>query len=403
MNFVMNLLKPLKLGSGKEGQSEEDWNQIAAQEQKHFSFESLVAATKDFHHTHKLGQGGFGSVYRGKLNDGREIAVKKLSLTSIQGKKEFVNEVKLLARVQHRNVVNLLGYCIHGEEKLLVYEYVINQSLEKHFFKSPRKEELNWKRLHDIISGIAKGLLYLHEESHSCIIHRDIKASNILLDEKWVPKIADFGMARLFPENQTHVNTRIVGTSGYMAPEYMMHGYLSKAADVFSFGVVVLELISGRRNSSINLDVDAHNLVDWAYKQYKKGRSLEIVERTLAASEATDQIAKCIQVGLLCVQSNPKLRPDMGRVVVMLSRKHGTLDDLQISRPGLPGVRYRRSHHGQGYSSASDSQSLSHSTSNTYGSSSGVSTRTTTTTSGTPSTPAGATPARDRGKRPMVS
>jgi serine/threonine protein kinase len=223
----------------------------------------LVAATKNFHPTHKLGEGGFGPVYKGKLNDGRDIAVKRLSHSSNQGRKEFTNEAKLLARVQHRNVVNLLGYCTHGEEKLLVYEYVSNESLDKLLFKSKKRDDLDWKRRYEIICGVARGLLYLHEDSHNCIIHRDIKASNILLDEKWIPKIADFGMARLFPEDQTHVNTRVAGTNGYMAPEYVMHGHLSVKADVFSFGVLVLELITGHRNSSFDLNVDAQNLLDW--------------------------------------------------------------------------------------------------------------------------------------------
>ncbi|PQQ20810.1 putative receptor-like protein kinase [Prunus yedoensis var. nudiflora] len=274
-NFLNNIIKTFGFSSSKGGQNEEDLEKIAAQEQKVFPFETLVAATKNFNSTNELGRGGFGPVYKGKLEDGREIAVKKLSQSSNQGKKEFMNEAKLLARVQHRNVVNLLGYCAHGVEKLLVYEYVANESLDKLLFKSNRREELDWKRRYDIICGIARGLLYLHEDSHNCIIHRDIKASNILLDDKWVPKIADFGMARLFPEDETHVNTRVAGTNGYMAPEYVMHGHLSVKADVFSFGVMVLELISGHRNSSFNLNVDAQSLLDWAYKLYKKGRSLD--------------------------------------------------------------------------------------------------------------------------------
>ncbi|GMP59258.1 hypothetical protein CsSME_00022611 [Camellia sinensis var. sinensis] len=260
-SFFQLLLKPFK--SKKEGNSGEDLEKIAAQEQKQFSLETLVSATKDFHPNHKLGQGGFGPVYKGRLSDGREIAVKKLSQSSNQGKKEFTNEAKLLARVQHRNVVNLLGYCAHGAEKLLVYEYVANESLDKLLFKSGRHDALDWKRRYDIIAGIARGLLYLHEDSHSVIIHRDIKASNILLDDKWVPKIADFGMARLFPEDQTHVNTRVAGTNGYMAPEYVMNGHLSVKADVFSFGVVILELISGQKNSTFNRSLDDQNLLEW--------------------------------------------------------------------------------------------------------------------------------------------
>ncbi|XP_022726698.1 putative receptor-like protein kinase At4g00960 [Durio zibethinus] len=390
-SFFRNLIKSFKFSSGKERQNEDDLKKIAKREQKHFPFETLVAATKDFHPQHKLGEGGFGPVYRGTLDDGREIAVKKLSHSSNQGKREFENEAKLLARVQHRNVVNLLGYCAHGMEKLLVYEYVTNESLDKLLFKSNRKE-LNWKRRYDIIMGIARGLLYLHEDSHTCIIHRDIKASNILLDDKWVPKIADFGMARLFPEDRTHVSTRVAGTSGYMAPEYVMRGHLSVKADVFSFGVLVLELISGQRNSSFNSNVDAQNLLDWAYKLYKKGKGLEIMDPALALSAASEQVAMCIQIGLLCTQSDPQLRPDMRRVVVLLSKKPGSLEEP--TRPGVPGSRHRRYRRPHGLSS-------------TAGTSGGSDSRTSESTfnTSTASTSALASPLKSdpHGKRPMQS
>ncbi|XVF43594.1 hypothetical protein PTKIN_Ptkin02bG0052200 [Pterospermum kingtungense] len=394
-NFFKNLIKHFKFNSGKEGRNEDDLEKIAQQEQKHFSFETLAAATKDFHPHHKLGQGGFGPVYRGKLDDGREIAVKKLSQSSNQGKKEFENEAKLLARVQHRNVVNLLGYCAHGSEKLLVYEYVTNQSLDKLLFKSNRKDDLDWKRRYEIISGIARGLLYLHEDSHNRIIHRDIKASNILLDDKWVPKIADFGMARLFPEDGTHVNTRVAGTNGYMAPEYVMHGRLSVKADVFSFGVVVLELISGQKNSSFNLDAEAENLLDWAYKLYKKGKSLEMMDPALVPSANPEQVATCIQIGLLCTQGEPQLRPDMSRVVIMLSKKPGSLNEP--TRPGVPGTGYRRSRRPPGFSSTAgtsvDSDSrTSQSTFNTASSA-----------SASASSLASSSKPDRHGKRPMMS
>ncbi|KAF5450361.1 hypothetical protein F2P56_030721 [Juglans regia] len=390
-SFIQHLIKPFKIKSSKDRKNEEDLERIARQEQKLFPYETLVAATKDFHPTHKLGQGGFGPVYKGKLNDGREIAVKKLSHSSNQGMKEFMNEAKLLARVQHRNVVNLLGYCVHGEEKLLVYEYVSNESLDKFIFKSNRREELDWKRRFDIIAGIARGLLYLHEDSHNCIIHRDIKASNVLLDDKWVPKIADFGMARLFPEDETHVNTRVAGTNGYMAPEYVMHGNLSVKADVFSFGVLVLELISGQRNSSLSFNVDAQNLLDWAYKLFKKGRSLELMDPTLASSAATEQVAMCIQLGLLCTQGDPQLRPTMRRVVVMLSKKHVNMEEP--SRPGVPGSRYRRSRRPPGMSSSVGTSGES----DTHTSDSTTNTNSATATSS-------ATPRFDpHGKRPMLS
>ncbi|OIT39092.1 PREDICTED: putative receptor-like protein kinase At4g00960 [Nicotiana attenuata] len=337
--LLSNFLKPF-FSSSNKGQNEEDLEKIAAQEQKQFPFEVLVSATKDFHPDNKLGEGGFGPVFKGILKDGREVAVKKLSHSSRQGTKQFKNEAKLLARVQHRNVVNLLGYCAHGVEKLLVYEYVANESLDKILFKSANRDVLNWKQRHDIIIGIARGLLYLHEGSHNCIIHRDIKASNILLDDKWVPKIADFGMARLYPEDQTHVNTRVAGTNGYMAPEYVMYGHLSVKADVFSFGVVVLELISGQKNSNFNRDPDSRSLLEWAYKLYKKARSWEIMDPALAQSAIPDEIAMYIQIGLLCTQADPQLRPTMQQLVVMLSKKPGSLDK-EPTRPGYPGSRIR--------------------------------------------------------------
>ncbi|KAI5677819.1 hypothetical protein M9H77_08769 [Catharanthus roseus] len=388
--FLQNLIRPFLPNSGR-GQREEDLEQIAAQEQKQFQFEILVAATKNFHDSTKLGEGGFGPVFKGRLSDGREIAVKKLAQYSRQGKKEFMTEAKLLARVQHRNVVNLLGYCVHGQEKLLVYEYVANESLDKILFKSDRRNLLNWDRRHDIIMGLAKGLLYLHEDAHSCIIHRDIKASNVLLDDKWVPKIADFGMARLFAEDETHVNTRVAGTNGYMAPEYVMHGRLTVKADVFSFGVVVLELISGKKNSTFNQD-DCPNLLEWAYKLYKKGKSLDMMDDSMAPSANPDQVAVCIQIGLLCTQSEPQLRPNMRRVVVMLSRKPGTLDEP--TRPGYPG-RYRRTRKTNNLSTSGTSGESSRSFGSTTNTN--MATATATATTLIPPSPR----ADPHGKRPM--
>ncbi|KAG7586593.1 Protein kinase domain [Arabidopsis thaliana x Arabidopsis arenosa] len=341
MNFFQNIIKPFKRNSNRG--LEDDIERIAAMEQKVFSFQVLVSATKDFHPTHKLGEGGFGPVFKGRLPDGRDIAVKKLSQVSRQGKNEFVNEAKLLAKVQHRNVVNLWGYCTHGDDKLLVYEYVVNESLDKVLFKSNRKSEIDWKQRFEIITGIARGLLYLHEDAPNCIIHRDIKAGNILLDEKWVPKIADFGMARLYQEDVTHVNTRVAGTNGYMAPEYVMHGVLSVKADVFSFGVLVLELVSGQKNSSFSMRHPDQTLLEWAYKLYKKGRTMEILDPDIVASAEPDQVKLCVQIGLLCVQGDPHQRPPMRRVSLLLSRKPGHLEEPD--HPGVPGSRYRRRTH----------------------------------------------------------
>ncbi|XP_024967017.1 cysteine-rich receptor-like protein kinase 10 [Cynara cardunculus var. scolymus] len=248
--------------------------------------------------------------------------------------------MRLLTRVQHRNVVNLIGYCVHPE-KLLVYEYVVNGSLDELLFESGDRDSLDWKRRYDVICGVARGLRYLHQDSHECFIHRDMKASNVLLNEKWVPKIADFGMARLYPEDQTRVNTRVADTNGYVAPEYAMHGNLTVKTDVYSFGVLVLEIVSGQKNLSFSLDSDCQNLLDWAYKMYKKGKGFEIMDSRLGSSVAHDQVEACVQIGLLCTQSDPQLRPTMDRVVTMLSKKSGALDEP--IRPGIPGTRYRRS------------------------------------------------------------
>ncbi|KAG8056714.1 hypothetical protein GUJ93_ZPchr0002g26508 [Zizania palustris] len=387
-------------------EEEADLEAIAAREQRAFRYEALATATKGFSEKQKLGQGGFGPVYRGRLEDGREVAVKRLGAGSRQGAREFKNEATLLSRVQHRNVVNLIGYCAHGaDDKLLVYEYVPNESLDKILFSSSspatshsgsrsdgerlRRSELTWPRRHEVVVGVARGLLYLHEDAHTPIIHRDIKASNILLDDRWVPKIADFGMARLFPEagdGHSHVQTRVAGTNGYMAPEYLMHGALSAKADVFSFGVLVLEIVSGRKNSSFvpPPDSDADNLLDHAWRLYKKGRSMELLDASVKSSAVQEQVELLdgavkssamqeqvellVRIGLLCVQADPRTRPDMKRVVIILSKKQSTLEEP--TRPGAPGSRYRRRSHGSGgtrgsqYSVGSTSGTSSLSTSN---------------------------------------
>nr|XP_043621361.1 cysteine-rich receptor-like protein kinase 10 [Erigeron canadensis] len=338
-HFFQNIIKPFKLNSRKEGQ-EEDLEKLAAEEHKDFAFQTLVSATKNFHHQNKLGHGEFGPVFKGRLEDGREIVVKRLSHNLFQMVKELTKEARLLTRVQHRNVVNLLGYCVHPE-KLLVYEYVVNESLDKFIFGSTNQDSFDWKRRYDIICGIARGLRYLHEGSHECFIHRDLKASNILLDEKWVPKIADFGMATLYPEDLTRFNTRVADTNGYMAPEYAMHGSLTLKTDVYSFGVLLLEIISGQKNSNFTMVSDCKNLLDWAYKMYKKGKAVEIIEARLVSLVDPDQVMACVKIGLLCTQSDPQLRPTMDHVVMMLSKKSSALDEP--TRPGIPGTRYRRS------------------------------------------------------------
>ncbi|XP_020554076.1 uncharacterized protein LOC105175473 [Sesamum indicum] len=298
-----------------------------------FDLSSLLIATDNFSNANKLGQGGFGCVYKGMLVEGQVIAVKRLSKNSGQGIDEFKNEVKLIARLQHRNLVRLLGCCIEMEEKMLVYEYMENKSLDSILFKKDKSSMLDWERRFNIICGIARGLLYLHQDSRFRIIHRDLKASNILLDKEMNPKISDFGMARIFGGDQTEANTkRVVGTYGYMSPEYAMDGLFSIKSDVFSFGVLVLEIVSGTKNRGFYQTNNHLNLLAYAWKLYREGRGLELMDTAAGESYSASEVMRCIQVGLLCVQEHAEDRPNMSTVVLMLSS-----DFVSMPQPKHPG------------------------------------------------------------------
>ncbi|KAI4297543.1 hypothetical protein L6164_037428 [Bauhinia variegata] len=287
---------------------------------------TILQATGNFSDEHKLGQGGFGPVYKGVLPDRRQIAVKRLSKTSGQGLEELKNEVILIAKLQHRNLVRLLACCIEQNEKLLVYEYMPNSSLDFHLFDTEKCKQLDWKFRLSIINGIAKGLLYLHEDSRLRVIHRDLKASNILLDYDMNPRISDFGLARTFGGDQKQANTlRVVGTYRYMAPEYAMEGLFSVKSDVFSFGVLLLEIISGKRNSGFYRTEPGLSLLIYAWKLWCEGKSLELMDPLLENPCSTDEVLKCIQIGLLCVQEDPADRPTMSIVVLMLGSQTMTL------------------------------------------------------------------------------
>ncbi|XP_028185921.1 putative receptor-like protein kinase At4g00960 [Glycine soja] len=297
----------------------EDDDEIKIAESLQFNLDTIRVATEDFSESNKLGQGGFGAVYWGKLSNGQMIAVKRLSRDSGQGDTEFKNEVLLVAKLQHRNLVRLLGFCLEGRERLLVYEYVHNKSLDYFIFDSTMKAQLDWERRYKIIRGIARGLLYLHEDSRLRIIHRDLKASNILLDEEMNPKIADFGMARLVLVDQTQANTsRIVGTYGYMAPEYAMHGQFSVKSDVFSFGVLVLEIVSGQKNSGISNGENMEDLLSFAWRNWKEGTAINIVDPSLN-NNSRNEMMRSIHIGLLCVQENLADRPTMANIILMLN------------------------------------------------------------------------------------
>ncbi|KAK3138351.1 hypothetical protein QOZ80_5AG0367680 [Eleusine coracana subsp. coracana] len=285
-----------------------------------YDYETIAAATEGFSTSNKLGEGGFGPVYKGKLEDGQEIAVKTLSRSSIQGLDEFRNEVMLIAKLQHRNLVRLIGCSISGQEKILIYEYMPNKSLDYFLFDKSKSMLLDWQTRYHIIEGIARGLLYLHQDSRYRIIHRDLKTSNILLDKEMTPKISDFGMARMFGNDETEINTlRVVGTYGYMAPEYAMDGVFSVKSDVFSFGVIVLEIITGIRNRGVYSYSGHLNLLAHAWSLLVEGKSLDLVDETLKGSFDSDEVLKCLKVGLLCVQENPDDRPLMSQVLLMLA------------------------------------------------------------------------------------
>ncbi|BBH01656.1 lectin protein kinase family protein [Prunus dulcis] len=254
---------------------------------------------------------------RGKLESGQEIAVKTLSRCSGQGTSEFKNELILISELQHTNLVRLFGFCIHNEERMLIYENMPNKSTDP-----TRGLLLDWKARFGIIEGIAQGLLYLHKYSRLRVIHRDLKASNILLDENMNPKISDFGMARAFVHNELEANTdRIVGTLGYMSPEYAMEGIFSPKSDVYSFGVLMLEIICGRKNSSFYNDDHVISIVGYAWELWKEGAGLELMDPTLGESCVADQLLRCVHVSLLCVEENAVDRPTMSDVISMLTNE----------------------------------------------------------------------------------
>ncbi|KAJ9705863.1 hypothetical protein PVL29_003794 [Vitis rotundifolia] len=314
--------------------------------------ELILKATQHFSYENKLGQGGFGPVYKGTLADGREIAVKRLSRTSGQGLEEFKNEVTLIARLQHRNLVRLLGCCSEGNESLLIYEYMPNKSLDVFLFDSTTSAQLDWKTRLNIINGIARGISYLHEDSRLRIIHRDLKPSNVLLDSDMNPKISDFGMARIFAGSENGTNTaRIVGSYGYMAPEYAMEGLYSIKSDVYSFGVVLLEIITGKKNSGFHLSGMGPSLLSYAWQLWNEGKGLELMDPLLGDSCCPDEFLRCYHIGLLCVQEDASDRPTMSSVIVMLKSESVSL--RQPERPAFSVGRSTNQHETASGSSSS--------------------------------------------------
>uniref|UniRef100_A0A251V1N9 Protein kinase domain-containing protein n=1 Tax=Helianthus annuus TaxID=4232 RepID=A0A251V1N9_HELAN len=296
-----------------------------------FTLRQLKRATNDFDPSNKLGEGGFGSVFKGLLSDGTIIAVKQLSSQSKQGAREFVNEIGMITALRHPNLVRLYGCCVEGNQMSLIYEYMANNCLSRSLLGTDKmsKAKLTWPMRLNICKGIARGLVYLHDESHLRIIHRDIKASNILLDEDHNAKVSDFGLAKLSDDGNTHINTRIVGTMGYMAPEYAMGGHLTTKADVYSFGILTLEIVSGiscNKNISYKSETEQYlNLYDWVCLLHVKGTLLELVDPDLGSEYSPEEALTIIQVAFLCTKGH-FCRPTMSQTLSVLEGQTNVQD-----------------------------------------------------------------------------
>ncbi|XP_059661438.1 cold-responsive protein kinase 1-like isoform X1 [Cornus florida] len=302
-----------------------------------YTYEEMRIATEDFSPANKIGKGGFGSVYKviGKLKDGTVVALKVLSAESRQGSREFLTEVNVISNVEHENLVKLYGCCMEGSHRILVYGYLENNSLDQILHGGSHSSiQFSWKMRCKICTGVARGLAFLHEEVRPHIVHRDIKASNVLLDQDLTPKISDFGLAKFFPDNQTHISTRVAGTIGYLAPEYALRGQLTRKADIYSFGVLLLEIVSGRCNTNKRLPFEEQCLLERMWELHKQGELLAMVDMSLEGDFDDNEALRFLKIGLLCTQEMAKLRPSMSTVVKMLTGEMD-VDKQKISRPGL--------------------------------------------------------------------
>lgn len=301
-----------------------------------FTYNQLKLATRNFHPSEKIGEGGFGSVYKGRLVDGSFVAVKVLSVEveSMRGEREFVAELATLANIRHQNLVSLRGCCVEGVHRYLVYEYMENNSLYNTFLGSEeRRTRFMWETRREISIGVARALVFLHEELKPHIVHRDIKAKNILLDRNFTPKVSDFGLAKLLRDEASHVSTRVAGTLGYLAPEYANSGQVSRKSDVYSFGVLLLQIVSGLAVVDAYQDMERF-IVEKAWTAYQANDLLKLVDPVLNMNFPEEEGMKFLKVGLLCVQETAKLRPRMTEVVDKLTNDVN-MRDVHISKPGF--------------------------------------------------------------------
>ncbi|KAH9703384.1 serine/threonine-protein kinase PBL27 [Citrus sinensis] len=316
-----------------------------------FTFRELAAVTKNFRADCLLGEGGFGRVYKGRLESTNQVvAIKQLDRNGLQGNREFLVEVLMLSLLHHPNLVNLIGYCADGDQRLLVYEYMPLGSLEDHLHDlPPDKKRLDWTTRMRIAAGAAKGLEYLHDKANPPVIYRDLKCSNILLGEGYHPKLSDFGLAKLGPVgDKTHVSTRVMGTYGYCAPEYAMTGQLTLKSDVYSFGVVLLEIITGRKAIDNTRAAGEHNLVAWARPLFKDRRKFsQMADPTLQGQYPVRGLYQALAVAAMCVQEQPNMRPLIADVVTALTylacqKYDPESQPVQSSRTGSSTPRIRR-------------------------------------------------------------
>ncbi|RRT69147.1 hypothetical protein B296_00001642 [Ensete ventricosum] len=323
-----------KTSNRKRGQIDEDFPGIESI--KIYTYKELKNATDDFSPANKIGEGGFGSVYKGRLRDGTVVAVKVLSAESKHGAQQFLTEITVISGLIHENLVKLYGCCAEESHRILVYNYLEHNSLAQTLLGfSHSSIQFDWRARVKICIGIARGLAFLHDKVRPHVVHRDIKASNILLDKDLTPKISDFGLAKLLPANMSHVSTRVAGTLGYLAPEYAIRGQVTRKSDVYSFGVLLLEIVSGRCNTNTRrLPYEDQFLLERTWALYKSGKLVNVIDSSLADDLDIEEACRFLKIGLMCTQDAMMLRPQMSTVIKLLTGETD-VNSEKIMKPGI--------------------------------------------------------------------